>query len=120
MMQRIFFPDQNFNAFIISRLNSGYSYDAISVALRRKKVPKSEINKYFKELKLKNYAPKIRFKEPVKVSVPENLRQQSFDALSKYVTKQLSDGFKLKDIKQVLLNYGHSVDIVDDVIKSKK
>jgi hypothetical protein len=113
-------PVQNFTPFIINSLNSGYSYDAIRISLKSKNLSKPDINKYFKDLKSKNYEPKIRAKEPVYMSLPENLRKKSFAALSTYVTKQLHEGFELNDIKQVLVHYGHSKDLVEEVIESKK
>ncbi|MGV8162090.1 MAG: right-handed parallel beta-helix repeat-containing protein [Candidatus Nanoarchaeia archaeon] len=113
-------PTEDLSPFILAALECGYRFRAIKRVFKNKRIKKSFVKKAIKEVKARNHAPIIRYKKHVVLKLEENQRNDYFKQLYNYVETQMSEGFALKDIKRMLLDFGHSKDVVKQVIKSKK
>jgi hypothetical protein len=83
-------------------------------------VKRSIRRKYLKDLEEKNIKPNIRHNEHKIIQMSADVRSDLFNQLSAYVDRQQTEGFALKDTKQMLLDFGHSKDMIEEIIQSKK
>jgi len=107
-------------SFAIAALDCGYSYDAIERCLKKKGVKRSVRRKYLKDLEEKNIKPNIRCADHKIIQMSAEIRLDLFNQLSTYVDRQQIEGFALKDTKQMLLDFGHSKDMIEEIIGSKR
>ncbi|MEM4710900.1 MAG: polysaccharide lyase [Candidatus Woesearchaeota archaeon] len=93
-------------SFTVKALNSGYSYNAIRHVLK-KYYPDHVIDDHFHILRRKNYST-------VKQSLKNiSLTQKNIIILNNYILRQRNNGFKDKDIKTALKNFGYPKNLID-------
>lgn len=96
----------NIESFTVKALNSGYSYNAIRHVLRRY-YPEHVIDDHFHILRRKNY-------KTLKQSLKNiSLTQKNIIILNNYILRQRNNGFKDKDIKTALKNFGYPKELID-------
>ena len=103
--------------YIQQCLHDGYSPSAIRHALLSKGHHINLIDRSILYLEKKGYRQNIRHHQPKKHDLNQDLFNYMVNLLSRYIKQQLSDGFTLHDIRDALLHYGHSMDVIEHSVK---
>jgi hypothetical protein len=104
---------EEINKYIIECLHSGYEYDAIANALS-KSMDSNTVHKHIKHLQNSGYSPTIRFYKPQMLKMSGHEKSVIISSLFDYIKSQVRNGFDLHNIRDVLLRYGHSYDVVEE------
>lgn len=102
----------NLEDYIVKELEYGYSFDAIKNVLI-KKHDKTIVDEVINDLKKKKFKTK---KRPVSKDLSQDMFNYLTNVLIDYIKIQKEKGYSLKDVKNALLNYGHSEIAVESAI----
>jgi hypothetical protein len=108
--------DQKALYYILKKLNDGYSYEAIGEVLKKKGYSERFINHHTKVLQANGHQPFIKYPGPQKYSIPQSKKAKLMSDIQEYTRIHIHEGFKLDEIKQVLLYNGHPWDLIEDAI----
>jgi len=108
--------DQKIVYYILKKLNDGYSYDAIGEVLNKKGYSNRSVKYHTKVLMANGYQPFIKYPGPQNYSIPQSKKAKLINDIQEYTRIHIHEGFRLDEIKQVLLYSGHPWDIIEEAI----
>jgi hypothetical protein len=108
--------DQKALYYILKKLNDGYSYDAIGEVLKKKGYSDRFIDHHTKVLQANGHQPFIKYPGPQNYSIPQSKKAKLFSDIQEYTRVHIHEGFRLDEIKQVLLYNGHPLDLIEEAI----
>ncbi|MFC1697551.1 hypothetical protein ACFL1H_04420 [Nanoarchaeota archaeon] len=104
--------------YINQEIEKGYTIETIANNLLRGGHNKNLVDEAIMDLNKHNFNIINAMREPLKLRGEK--RELYFDLLNsiiKYIEKQLEEGRSLNEIKEILLDYGHSKKTIDSAIK---
>jgi len=109
--------------YIQQSMHDGYSINSIKHSLLSKGHHINIIDKSILYLEKRGFRQIIRYPKPQQHNIDQEMFNYMVHLLVKYVKQQQNEGFLTDDIRNALLHYGHSYDVILhslDVVKGKK
>ncbi len=103
--------------YIRQEYEKGHSLSAIKDALSKGGHHKDLVRQALDSLKKHNFNVIKALDEPIQNNLDEELYLDIVSSLVKYIKHQLNEGYSTKKIKEILIKYGHSHDLIDEALK---
>ena len=105
--------------YVIFQLEQGYSYGAIRDVLRKYGYSRMLVGKVMKSAQMHGYKTSRKFPGDIK-ELTDELHIYIMDMLVDFITKEMSVGYKRKQIKDALINIGHNETMVNEAFAKIK
>src|SRR3989338_8169060 len=106
--------EQHLMHYIREELGSGYSLSSVEKVLLGHGHRKDLVQKVIADLKMHGFHP---VKERVYVEgLSHDLYSKVMNAIYAYIKSQRKKGYSMQEIRNVLLGYGHSKDMIEEAV----